>query len=122
MNLGGRVKQERERLKLSQPQLAAKVDNMTQQALGALESRDSKTSDKAPALADALGVSLRWLLTGEGRSTDRDWPFDRVKRGRWDDCDDTDRGYVQSAVNKALDECEAARLSRQPRKRQSNGK
>ena len=57
MNLGGRVKQERERLKMSQPQLSEKV-KMSQQRLGALESRDSKTSDCAVALADALGVSL----------------------------------------------------------------
>lgn len=121
MNLGGRVKQERERLKLSQPQLSEKV-KMSQQRLGALESRDSKTSDCAGALADALGVSLRWLLTGEGRPTDKDWPFDRVRRARWDACDDADRGYVQGAVNKALEECELNRAQAEPEKRQSNGK
>ena len=62
-----------------------------------------------PCRLKKLGVSLRWLLTGIGRQDDPDWPFPRVARARWDACDDTDRGYVQAAVNKALDECEAAR-------------
>ena len=53
MNLGGRVKQERERLKLSQPQLSEKV-KMSQQRLGALESRDSKTSDCAWAIRSGI--------------------------------------------------------------------
>ncbi len=109
MNLGGRVKQERETRGWSQPQLASRISGLSQQALAALESRDSKTSEFAVGLADALGVSLRWLISGDGRKDDTDWPFARVQRARWDACDDVDRGYVQAAINKALDECEASR-------------
>ena len=109
MSLGKRVEDRRKELGWTQPQLAVKVAGLSQQALDRLEKRDSKTSEHAVALAEALSVSLRWLLTGEGRSTDADWPFPRVMRSRWDACDDTDRGYVQAAINKALDECEAQR-------------
>lgn len=58
-------------------------------------------------LADALGLSIRWLITGRGRKTEKDWPFDRVDRSRWDATSDEDRGYLQAAMNRALDECEA---------------
>ena len=112
MNLGGRVKQQRNLRDWGQQQLADKVGGLSQQALGLLESRDSKTSEFAVGLADALNVSLRWLLTGAGRADDPDWPFDRVDRSRWDDCNDVDRGYLQSAMNRALDECEAERAKR----------
>ena len=118
MNLGGRVAQERKARGLTQQQLADKVSprvvgdekgGLTQQALDRLEKRDSNKSEFAVGLADALGVSLRWLLTGAGNKAEGDWPFPRVQRGRWDACDDQDRGYVQAAMNRALDECEAMR-------------
>lgn len=112
MALGQRVEELRKDRGWTQVQLCAAAGGaITQQNLDRLEKRDAKTSEAAPALADALGVSLRWLLTGEGRKTDTDWPFgSRVQRSRWDACTDEDRGYVQAAVNRALDECEAARL------------
>lgn len=108
MNLGGRVKQERLARVWTQAHLA-ELAGLSQQALAGLESRDSRTSDRAVELADALQVSLRWLLTGQGRRDDQDWPFRRVDRARWDRCDDEDRGYVQAAINRALDECESSR-------------
>lgn len=109
MSLGKRVEDKRKELGWTQPQLAAKVEGLTQQALDRLEKRDSKTSEHAVALAEALGVSLRWLLSGQGRPSDKDWPFPRVQQSRWDQCDDGDRGYVQAAINKALEDCEAQR-------------
>lgn len=108
MNLGERVKQERLARKWTQAHLAERA-GLSQQALAVLENRDSRTSDRAVELADALQVSLRWLLTGQGRPDDLDWPFRRVDRARWDRCDDIDRGYVQAAVNRALDDCEKSR-------------
>ncbi len=103
--------QAREALGMSQTALAAAV-GMSQQRLSLLEKRDSETSTAATKLADQLGVSLRWLLTGDGQPTDSDrWPFPRVKRERWDACDEGDRGYIQAAINKALDECEALRAT-----------
>jgi transcriptional regulator with XRE-family HTH domain len=109
MNLGARIKEVRERLNISQPELSRK-SGISQQALSNLEQRDSKTSEWAPHIADALGVSLRWLLTGSGRPEDMDrWPFGRVDRARWDRASDEDRSYVQAMVNRALDDCEGLR-------------
>jgi transcriptional regulator with XRE-family HTH domain len=109
--MGKRIESERKALGWTQAQLAHKVDpeNFSQQALDRLEKRDSDTSKFAVQIADALGVNLRWLLTGNGRKDEPDWPFLRVRRDRWDACDEGDRGYVQAAMNKAMDECEAAR-------------
>lgn len=122
MNLGKRVESERQARDWSQPKLVQLVNaqrltaesgaTLSQQALDRLEKRDSKTSDFAPQLADALGVSLRWLLTGEGRKNDLDWPFDRVDRRRWAGCSEADRGYVQAGINRALDECESGMVRR----------
>ncbi len=109
MSLGARIKEVRESLGWQQEDLAAKVPGLTQPALSALEVRDSKSSQFAFQIAEALGVSARWLMTGAGRKDDVDWPFPRVRRERWDLCNDVDRGYVQAAINKALDECEAQR-------------
>lgn len=89
---------------------------LSQQALDRLEKRDSDKSEHAVGIADALGVSLRWLLAGTGRKDDPDWPFQRVSRARWDACGDVDRGYVQAAVNRALDECESNRAAVAPEK------
>lgn len=84
---------------------------VSQQVISVLEQRNSATSEFAPQLADALSVSLRWLLSGKGRPADTDWPFNRVNRDRWDACTDEDRGYIQAAINKALDDCEASRTA-----------
>lgn len=108
MNLGGRIKQELETRGIDQAEICAKVPGLSQQALSNLGTRDSITSEYAIRIADALGVSIRWLLDGAGRRDDRDWPFPRVDKARWDACSDTDRGYVQAAMNRALDECEVA--------------
>jgi transcriptional regulator with XRE-family HTH domain len=62
MALGANVKKFREAAGLTQTQLAERVVGMTQQALGVLEKRDSKSSKFIPALADALGKSVDELL------------------------------------------------------------
>lgn len=88
------------------------IPGLSQQSLSNLITRDSATSEYAIRIADRLGVSVRWLLDGAGRKDDSDWPFRRVDINRWHACDDEDRGYVQSSINKALDECEATRKDR----------
>lgn len=50
---------------MEQAEVCARVPGLTQQALSNLEKRDSRTSEFAVQIADALGVSPRWLLTGE---------------------------------------------------------
>lgn len=57
----------------------------------------------------AFGCNAWWLLTGDGVSAVGGWPFERVSKSRWDACDPGDRGYVQAAMNRALDDCEASR-------------
>jgi hypothetical protein len=70
VNLGQRVAHVRTKVRhLEQRELLARMGEavkMSQQALSALETRDSKTSEFAVELADALQVSVRWLLTGRG--------------------------------------------------------
>ena len=67
MNLGGRIKQVREELRWSQEELARRAGMPgKQQTIQALETRDSKRSDYAAVLCNALGVNLQWALTGEG--------------------------------------------------------
>lgn len=65
MNLGGRVKARRQILNLTQDEVGRAI-GATQQVVEKLESRDSKRSQYAPALAIALNCDLTWLLTGEG--------------------------------------------------------
>lgn len=61
MALGSNVRKFRERAGLTQTQLAERA-GMDQQALAALEKRDSKSSQFTPNLALALGVSIDRLL------------------------------------------------------------
>ena len=69
-NLSGeRVRQERERLKLSQEKLAAKLQllglDVTQKAVSRIETGDRVVADyELVALAKALGVSVEYLLNG----------------------------------------------------------
>jgi hypothetical protein len=79
MAMGARIKELRG--SMEQATLCAKIPGLTQQNLSNMEKRDSKTSEFAPAIADEFGVSLRWLLTGEGSKTP-EWPFKRVPHER----------------------------------------
>lgn len=120
MALGSRVKAEREALGLTQTQLAERVgDGLSQQAVDRLEKRDSATSQWVVGIADALQVSLRWLISGKGDKAASDWPFHRVSRSRWDACNSDDRAYVQGAISRALDECEAQRVASSREKQQA---
>lgn len=65
MALGKRLKEARLAVGLSQGELA-EIVGMTQAAIGALETRDSKHSSKLFALASALKVRTEWLATGSG--------------------------------------------------------
>ena len=112
MALGNRIRQALAYRKREQKALVEAISGLTQQALSNLITRDSATSEHAIRIADALGVSIRWLLDGTGAMDDLDWPFRKVDRRRWDVCDDEERGYVQSAMNRALDELDAIRANR----------
>lgn len=63
MALGARVKERRLELGLTQEELSQKV-GVGISTINKLETRDNKSSQKASELADALGVSLEWLVAG----------------------------------------------------------
>jgi hypothetical protein len=67
--LGGRVGRILGERGLSQDWLVRHVDGLSQQNLSNLISRNSKTSEFALRIADALNVSARWLLDGVGQPT-----------------------------------------------------
>lgn len=127
MALGKRIEQRRNSLAWTQQHLCDLVDKLagqeealSQQRLDRLEKRDSNKveTEIAAFLAEALGVSLRWLCNGEGRLDEPEWPFRLVQRARWDQCDVEERGYVQMAMNRALDDCEQKRAPWPPSSKQ----
>jgi len=62
---GERIRQARTALKISGEQLAKKVGYKNQSAIANLENRAGGTGgSKLGAIADALGVSVEWLLRG----------------------------------------------------------
>ena len=63
--LKDRLRGERDRLGLSQEELAAKT-KIRQSFIGALETGAQKSSGFLPEIAYALGVSAYWLKTGKG--------------------------------------------------------
>lgn len=106
MHLGGRIVIARQARNLNQKALADLVEGLSQQALSNLEQRDSATSEFAIRIADALRVSIRWLLDGQGDMNDADWPFPDVDRARWERLEEDDRKFVQRWMNNAIKECE----------------
>ena len=98
MNLGARIKKRLNELGKKPMWLCSQVNGMSIGSLSALINRDSKKSEFASAIAPALGVSLDWLLTGDGeklsgtsiceRSTKTEsahaWPFETISRTQWE--------------------------------------
>lgn len=65
MNLAQRLKHARESKKLTQASLANQ-SGVSQQLISRLESAKVESTTEIFPLADALGVSARWLATGQG--------------------------------------------------------
>jgi transcriptional regulator with XRE-family HTH domain len=63
--IGGRVKEKRLELEMSQEELA-KLSGLTQSTISSLERGTSKTSGNIATLANALNVNALWLQTGRG--------------------------------------------------------
>lgn len=68
MALGKRVQELREAAGEDYPTLA-KAIGTSPQTISAIEKRDSKRSEFAPAIAEHYKVVLHWLLTGKGPKT-----------------------------------------------------
>ena len=72
--IGARVEKERKRQEMKQRELLARLQvngiNITSSALSKLEGQIRLVTDiEVLALAKILGVSVNWLLTGNGRQT-----------------------------------------------------
>lgn len=65
MNIGGRIKQRLEDTGKDRQWLLAQLPELSPQALSNLIVRDSKRSEWDEAIADALGVSVLWLVYGK---------------------------------------------------------
>jgi lambda repressor-like predicted transcriptional regulator len=65
MNMGGRIKQRLNELGWQQVTLLDHVPELSAATLSAAIKRDSEWSRYASAIADALGVNVRWLLFGD---------------------------------------------------------
>lgn len=65
MNIGGRIVQRLSALKWERKDLLEKVPDLTAQALSNLIRRDSVRSEWDEVIADALGVSVLWLVYGK---------------------------------------------------------
>lgn len=65
MNMGGRIEQRLKELGWRQVELLSRVPELSTGTLSALIARDSKRSEFAARIADALGVTLVWLLDGK---------------------------------------------------------
>jgi len=65
MNIGGRIVQRLNELGWERKNLFDAVPDLTPQALSNLIRRDSKRSEWDVAIAQALGVSVLWLVYGE---------------------------------------------------------
>lgn len=78
--LGARFALARERSGKTQEYLA-ELCGLTKAAISAVENdRNGIASENVFLLADALGVSARWLMTGAGAATDtKDGPINKVE-------------------------------------------
>lgn len=56
----------------------------------------------ARRIESAFSLAVGWL--------DSDWPFPLVNQQRWEALPPEHRGYIQHAINRALDEVEAAQM------------
>lgn len=138
MALGKQVKKYRERLGLTLEALSDRsgVDIGT---ISALENRDSKRSEKGPALARGLGLTLDqlldetrdWLGEPDLQSGGRpvvareaaaqytsDWPFDGVTKTQWGALGERERGLVEGFLRGLL---EAKGVTRKSRKTGTHG-
>jgi transcriptional regulator with XRE-family HTH domain len=115
MSLGKRIKSIREERDWTQNVLCARVNRMlpadvkplSQQALAGLENRDSTTSSHATWIADALGVSVRWLMDGLGDKSATDWPFPDLELHRFLALTPNQRIEIQGLVRARIKEFEA---------------
>lgn len=77
MTIGDRIKQARQLKGMTRPQLV-EASGVKYPTLAGIENNDQAATTQLPAIAEALGVSIRWLQTGKGSTdpnaqSDEDW-------------------------------------------------
>lgn len=117
MALGERIAEALDALDLSQAQLCDRVNaqrggakELQQQALSGLVKRDSKSSEFVVRIADALGVSIRWLQDGIGAMNDRDWPFPGIDPSRFLRLERDEQIEIQGLVRARIEKFDESRL------------
>lgn len=76
----------------------------------AMRGSDGLRVESLDKFARFFGVERHRLLMPDlGEAARGDWPFKRVDRARWDACDEGDRGYIEHAMLRSIEECEKAR-------------
>lgn len=79
------------------------IPGLRQATLSALIKRDSATSEFAIRIADRLGVSIRWLLDGEGAPDRLEWPFPGIDRAKFDALAPEAKLEIQGVVRERID-------------------
>ena len=113
MTLGQRILDRLKELGKNQAWLCTKIEGLEIGTLNALVQRKSKNSSFALVIAKELGVSLEWLVTGQGNketngrrasppetqeSALSDWPFARISKDRFMSLSETQRAFIEGAV------------------------
>lgn len=103
--LATRLKKARERLKMSQADVA-RLAGVTQSAIGNLEAGSRLTSRNLVGIARALRVHANWLESGIGpmaadAQPEPEWPFRLLTREQWSDLSERERGAVEVAARRA---------------------
>lgn len=98
-SIGKRLARARKDQGLTQPALAQRA-GVSKGAVGNIEAGMRVGSARiVEALARALGVSVRWLVGGEGpKQQGAEWPFDQVDKATIDQLTPAQRAAVEGAM------------------------
>jgi transcriptional regulator with XRE-family HTH domain len=114
--LADRTKEARMALGYSQEQLADRA-GVSQGTIGNIESGFRKNPRELLAIANALGVRPEWLKDGKGEMSalpsgpivGQAWPFEKISPERWAQLTERDKGEVEAAARKCIEDIERAR-------------
>lgn len=97
--IGKRLARARKESGMSQPELA-RIAGVSAGAVGNIEAGTRSGSARVvEALARALGVSVRWLVDGDGpREQVGAWPFSQVDRSAIESLSPSQKAAVEGAI------------------------
>lgn len=100
MALGKRIRDRREALNLSQGDLA-KILNVQQGVISALEIRDSRSSEKIIDLAKSLNTTVEWLMSGKKETRqlkNQEHPKDKIVINLFNQLSETDKRKIMQTM------------------------